>query len=294
MSDKDYRNNVLKISNEPSNKKCIDCFSKHAKWVSLYYGIFMCIDCAGQHRALGIFIDSVRSAGLDFWDKKSYLAVKYGGNARFIEYCKENNVDNIKEISEKYQNKIIVEYSDKLSDKIKNETGESIKRPRETNNNNSSSLSNVDVRSNNYIKTDINSNNNTGKTVDFSNNNSRVNLPEWTSGMATTLKDKTSGLTHTLKDKTSGLTDKIKSKTSIIRDKTVLYGTKIGEVVYSHAKELMSVSSEALSEVISKGLSKANSSQNNSRENVTKHNSRENVTKYSNFSSPAFSDRKWD
>jgi len=45
---------------------CADCASGlPASWVSLNLGVFLCIDCSGQHRALGSHVSKVRSVHMD-------------------------------------------------------------------------------------------------------------------------------------------------------------------------------------------------------------------------------------
>lgn len=55
---------------------CADCATKGPRWVSLDYGIFICMDCAGKlvifimigaHRTLGPSVTRVRSTNIDGW-----------------------------------------------------------------------------------------------------------------------------------------------------------------------------------------------------------------------------------
>jgi len=51
---------------DPSNKYCADCGSESkVDWVSINFGIVICIECSGIHRSLGTHISKVRSLTLD-------------------------------------------------------------------------------------------------------------------------------------------------------------------------------------------------------------------------------------
>ena len=64
---------------------CFDCDVEldAQPWVSVSYGISLCLECAGHHRGLGTHVSFVRSLELDALTSREMRSLVLGGNAAF-------------------------------------------------------------------------------------------------------------------------------------------------------------------------------------------------------------------
>ena len=106
------------------NKNCFECKTKNVMWASVSMGIFLCTNCAGDHRGFGVHISFVRSQTLDKWSEDQIKVMEISGNERLKTFFMCYNI-KIQPGAFKYQTKAAQYYRDLLQ----YESGLSLDKP---------------------------------------------------------------------------------------------------------------------------------------------------------------------
>ena len=100
------------IRSLPGNKHCADCGTLNPQWASVSMGSLVCLNCSGQHRALGVHLSFVRSVTMDSWSEKQIRAMRAGGNRKMNDFFAKQGVPkfNANSIRDKYDNNVAEYY----------------------------------------------------------------------------------------------------------------------------------------------------------------------------------------
>merc|ERR1711959_708107 len=105
-----YINQLKRLCKLPENNQCVDCPARGPRWASVNLGVFLCLQCSGIHRNLGVHVSKVRSISLDSWNKVQTERMTVIGNKVGNKFWAANappkpNTDSVRELERYIQSK---------------------------------------------------------------------------------------------------------------------------------------------------------------------------------------------
>lgn len=85
---------------DEENQYCFDCGKKiriilgkkPAHWASINNAIYLCLNCASNHRSFGVNISYIRSVTIDSWNENQLKFMSVGGNRRLAELIESYSI----------------------------------------------------------------------------------------------------------------------------------------------------------------------------------------------------------
>lgn len=106
-----------KLRMKPDNRTCFECSSRNPVWISITYGVYVCLECSGEHRRKGVHLSYVRSVDMDKFTPEQIVKMAVGGNGKAWNYFKAHGMGKTSDAGRSldYSSKITVRYKEQIN-----------------------------------------------------------------------------------------------------------------------------------------------------------------------------------
>lgn len=123
--DPETKAKLQELQKQNGNNVCVDCGAPSPQWASPKFGVFMCLNCSGVHRGLGVHISFIRSATMDSFKVSELKRMQLGGNKTWQDFFDKHSENQLEgrtfdgsTIKDRYDSPVGEEYKERLAAKV--------------------------------------------------------------------------------------------------------------------------------------------------------------------------------